>query len=89
MTNNSAAGWVVQLSISGTTTEGSPWRGAPLAGPPTFKFFNVAVPSAEKAIEVARKAAGESPEAAMTAIRKLSPSEIASIELRSGEAKPA
>ncbi len=85
----SAAGWVVQLSIPGKTTEGSQWRGAPLADAPTFQFFNVAIGASEKAIEAARKKAGAAEDAPMRTVRSLSPSEIEFIGLRAGEAKPA
>lgn len=86
---SSAAGWVVQLTIPGLTTQGSNWRGAPLADAPTFQFFNVAIGAGEKAIEAARKLAGASDEAAMSTVRRLSPSEIEFVGLRAGEAKRA
>jgi len=56
---------------------------------PTFQFFNVAIGSAEKAVEAARKKAGASNEAPIRVVRALSSSEIASINLPAGEAKPA
>lgn len=56
---------------------------------PTFQFYNVAIGSADKAVEAARKKAGASEEAAMRVVRALSPSEVDSIKLRAGEAKPA
>jgi hypothetical protein len=84
-----ASGWVVQLTIPGTATEGGVWRGPPLADAPTFRFFNVAIPAPEKAVEAARKKAGASEEAPMRTVRQLSSSEISSIGLRAGEAKPA
>lgn len=87
--NTSAAGWVVQLTIPGKTTESSQWRGAPLADAPTFQFFNVAIGVGEKAIEAARKVAGASEEATMTTVRRLSPSEVEFVGLKSGEARPA
>jgi hypothetical protein len=85
----SDTGWVVQLAIPGLATQGGQWRGTPLADAPTFKFFNVAVSVSEKAIEVARKLAGASEEAPMTAVRKLLSSEIEFLGLRTGEARPA
>jgi hypothetical protein len=83
----SPAGWVVQITIPGTAT--GIWRGSALEGAPSFQFFNVAVGAADKAIEVARKKAGASPEAPMRVVRQLSSAEIDSIGLRSGEAKAA
>jgi hypothetical protein len=56
---------------------------------PTFQFFNVAIGSADKAVEAARKKAGASEEAAIRVVRPLSSSELDSIKLRAGEAKPA
>lgn len=87
----SAAGWVVQLTIPGVPKipiEGSKWRPA-VNTAPTFQFYNVAIGSADKAIEAARKKAGASEEAAMSAVRALSEAEISSIKLRAGDAKPA
>ena len=87
----SAAGWVVQLTIPGepiVLAEGSRWR-TPVSTAPTFQFFNVAISSADKAVEAARKKAGASDDAPMRVVRELSSAEIASINLRAGEAKPA
>jgi hypothetical protein len=56
---------------------------------PTFQFYNVAIGSAAKAVEAARKKAGASEEAPMRAVRALSAAEIASIPLRAGEVQPA
>ena len=87
----SPAGWVVQLTIPGEPiilVEGSRWR-TPMSTAPTFHFFNVAIGSPEKALEAARKTAGASDEAPVRVVRALSSSEIASINLPAGEAKPA
>lgn len=86
---SSPSGWVVQLTIPGLTTQSSNWRGTPLADAPKFEFFNVAIGAGEKAIEAARKLAGASDEAPMSTVRRLSPSEIEFVGLRSGEAKRA
>ena len=89
--NTAAAGWVVQLTIPGVPkipVEGAKWRPAENTSP-TFQFFNVAVGSADKAVEVVRKKAGASEETALRVVRPLSSSEIDSIKLRTGEAKPA
>jgi hypothetical protein len=86
----SAAGWVVQLSIPQLAVEGdSKWRGPALAGAPTFQFYNVAITSSEKAIEAARKKAGAAEDAPMTAVRRLSPSEVAHVGLKTGEVRLA
>ena len=68
--------------------EGSRWR-TPVSRAPTFQFFNVAIGSADKAVEAARKKARASDDAPMRVVRELSTAEIESINLRAGEAKPA
>jgi hypothetical protein len=87
----SAAGWVVQVTIPGVPivqAQGSRWRPATSTAP-TFQFFNVAIGSADKAVEAARKKAGASEEVAIRTVRSLSSAEIAAIPLRTGETKPA
>jgi hypothetical protein len=87
----SAAGWVVQITIPGKPiiqAEGTPWRPATNSAP-TFQFFNVAIGTADKAVEAARKKAGASEDVPMRTVRALSSSEIASIALRTGDVKPA
>ena len=86
-----AAGWVVQITIPGIPiiqAAGSRWRPATSTAP-TFQFYNVAIGSAEKAVEAARKKAGASEEAAIRTVRSLSAAEIAAIPLRAGETQPA
>jgi hypothetical protein len=87
----SPTGWVVQITIPGVPiiqAEGSKWRPA-MSTAPTFEFFNVAISSADKAVEVVRKSVGASAEAPLRVVRALSTAEINSIPLRAGEAKPA
>ena len=87
----SAAGWVVQVTIPGVPivqAQGSRWRPATSTAP-TFRFFNVAIGSAEKAVEAARKKAGASDEVAIRTVRSLSAAEIAAIPLRTGETQAA
>jgi len=91
MEKASAAGWVVQLTIPGVLVvqpEGAKWRPA-VTTAPTFQFFNVAIVSADKAIEAARKKLGASAEAALSVVRALSPAEIDHLKLKAGEAEPA
>lgn len=85
----SAAGWVVQLSIPGKAVQGDQWRGPALTDAPTFQFYNVAVAASDMAIEAARKKAGAAEDAPMTAVRRLSPSEVAHVGLKTGEARLA
>jgi hypothetical protein len=56
---------------------------------PTLHFFNVAVADPLRAIEVARLAAKAPQDASARVIRSLSSGEIAAIQLRDGQAKPA
>ena len=87
----SAAGWVVQLTIPGVPiiqAAGAKWRPA-MNTAPTFQFFNVAIGSADKAVEAARKKAGATDEAVMGVVRQLSATEIDHIKLRSGDVQPA
>jgi hypothetical protein len=87
----SAAGWVVQITIPGVPiiqAEGTKWRPATSTAP-TFQFFNVAIASAEKAVEAVRKSVGASAEAPLRVVRALSPAEIDVLRLRVGEAVPA
>jgi hypothetical protein len=86
-----AAGWVVQLTIPGLPIipiEGAKWRPA-MNSAPTFQFFNVAIGSADKAVEAARKKAGADEEAVMGVVRQLSATEIDFIKLRAGDVQPA
>jgi hypothetical protein len=62
---------------------------AQLTIPGSFRFFNVAIGSADKAVDAARKKAGASDDAPMRVVRELSAAEIQTIKLRAGEAKPA
>jgi hypothetical protein len=85
-TRTAAAGWVVQLTILGVAAEGT--KSAAFPGS-TFQFFNVAVGSADQAIEAARKSVGAPNDAPMRVVRALSSSEIAALKLRAGQVKPA
>jgi hypothetical protein len=89
--NTAAAGWVVQLTIPGlprVQPEGAKWRPAETQAP-TFKFFNVAIGAADKAIAATRKKAGASEDAEIRVVRALSAAELAAIKLHAGDAKPA
>ena len=92
----SPAGWVVQASFP-TEPEArapdAPWRHAAfLVGAPSFKYFNVAIAAADKAVEATAKYLAGSPEVKggeMSVARKLSAGEIAALKLKAGEVKPA
>ncbi len=82
------AGWVVQVTIPGTA-QSLLWRGPVVAGPSSFQFFNVAIGSAEAAIEAVRQKIGASQDTSVTVVRLLSVAELAAAGLRSGQIKPA
>jgi len=58
---------------------------------PSFKYFNVAIAVAEKAIEATTKhlAKANAAEGEMSAIRRLSSGEIAALGLKTGDVRPA
>ena len=79
----SSAGWVVQVTAAPAT---------PGADHPAFKYYNVAIDDAAKAVaavEAAAKHKGAPKDVRVDPIRKLSLREIASIPLKAGEVKPA
>jgi hypothetical protein len=84
-----AAGWVVQLTVPGAAVEGSRWRGPPVQKAPSFQFFNVAIGSADEAVEAVRHKVRASEEAPIRVVRALSIAELAATGLRSGQIKPA
>ena len=86
MTDKTPAGWVVQLTVSSDLKERT--EGA-VASASTFQFFNVAEPSAAKAVDAARRKAGASADTPMRVVRALSQSEISALGLRSGQVKIA
>jgi hypothetical protein len=92
MTNKApSAGWVIQQTILAPLLESPEWRGPARRGPPSFKYFNVALASASKAIEAAAKhlSGTEDAECEMSAVRQLSLGEVAALSLAAGEVKPA
>lgn len=96
MTDKESPGWIVQVTIPSVpeaVAPGSPWR-SPLMrvnGPPTFRYFNVAVSSPDKAMEATAKflANGEPNIGGLSVARKLSAREIDTLKLSAGEVKPA
>ena len=91
----SPAGWVVQVAVPAPLTPPKPdgvrWLGPVLLSAPSFKYFNVAVPIATKAIEATTKhlAKTEAKDGEMSVVRELSAKEIAALSLKAGEVKPA
>ena len=82
-----AAGWVVQVTISGPAM--GIWRGLIVEGPSSFQFFNVAIGSPNGAVEAVRQKAGVSKDAPIRVVRSLSVPELAAARLRSGQIRPA
>ena len=89
MDKTKTAGWVVQLTVPGTSLEGGRWRGPPVEKAPSFQFFNVAIGSAEEAVEMVRRKVGVPDDAPIRVVRSLSIGELAAAGLRSGQIKPA
>src|SRR5438552_11516199 len=98
MTNKtSPTGWVVQVTIPAQPEQAAPPERPDLPGvasrptfvpaAPLFKYFNVAMPDARKAIEATTKHVAEAGET--TVVRALSPEEIAALRLKPGAVRPA
>jgi len=89
----SPAGWVVQVITPGETsliaTPGGRRNGPGLVGPPSFRYFNVAIAVADKAIEATTKQLAEDGDKETAAVRPLSPAEIATLKLKIGDVVPA
>jgi PHB/PHA accumulation regulator DNA-binding domain len=88
------AGWVVQISTFAKPEQpvpGSPWRGVGggLLGAPSFKYFNVAIGVAAKAIEATEKQLTGPDQGEASVVRALSSGEIAALALAPGQVKPA
>jgi hypothetical protein len=94
MTDKSTpAGWVVQLTIAAQPSEdaSSRWLGCLGLGPPSFRYFNVAIAAPFKAIEATREhlAGTEDKDREMSVVRGLSKPEIVALSLNAGDVKPA
>ena len=95
MTKKAPDGWVVQVTIP--TVPAAPkagdvrWIGPTLAAAPTFRFYNVAIASPEKAVEATTKllAKTDPAEHETRTVRGLSAGEIAALSLKPGEVAPA
>lgn len=60
-----------------------------LLGPPSFKYFNVAVATAEAAIAATTKHLADPQHPETSVVRPLSSGEIAALGLTAGDVKPA
>jgi hypothetical protein len=88
----SPAGWIVQVTVLAVVkprAHGTYSREARLLDAPTFRYFNVAVAEAEKAVEATRKHSAGADEGETCVARRLSSEEIAALRLKPGEVRPA
>jgi hypothetical protein len=87
----SPAGWVVQVIIPGqASSERSPSGYlSTLLGAPSFKYFNVALATAEAAIAATTKHLGDPEHRETSVVRALSLREIAALGLSAGDVEPA
>jgi hypothetical protein len=85
------AGWVVQIVIPGERSLERLPSGylSTLLGAPTFKYFNVAVATAEAAMAATTKHLADPEDRETSVVRALSTAEIAVLGLTAGEVKPA
>jgi hypothetical protein len=87
------AGWVVQVTIPPEPSEDaqSPWVGRLGLGPPSFRYFNVAIAAPLKAIEATKEHLTKTgdKDGEMSVVRGLSGSEIVALSLNTGDVKPA
>ena len=87
------AGWVVQVTIPAEPTlpvSPSARRYGPgLLGAPSFKYFNVAIAAAGKAIEATSKHLADAEDRETSVVRPLSLAEIAALGLKPGDVVPA
>ena len=86
-----AAGWVVQVITPGqpSSIQSRSNRLSALIGPPSFKYFNVAVATAEAAIAAALTHLADPQQLETSVVRALSSGEIAALGLAAGDVKPA
>jgi hypothetical protein len=89
----SPAGWVVQVITPGKAsliaTPGGRRSGPGLVGPPSFRYFNVAIAAAGMAIEATTKQLAEDDDKETAVVRPLSSAEIATLKLKAGDVVPA
>jgi hypothetical protein len=84
------AGWVVQVTVPAPPpSPDEKWRPNRGGGAPSFKYFNVAIADAKKAVEAAIKHLAETGQTDMRVVRGLSSGEIAALSLTAGQIKPA
>ena len=83
-------GWVVQVTIPAPPRPpDAPWSANRGGAAPSFKYFNVAIAEAKKAIEATTKHLADTEERETCVVRGLSSGEIAALSLQAGQVKPA
>ena len=89
--NTPPAGWVVQVTTPGqpSQTQSAYNRLSGLIGPPSFKYFNVAIATAEAAVAATTKHLADPQRLETSVVRALSSGEIAALGLAAGDVKPA
>jgi hypothetical protein len=89
--NTPPAGWVVQVIIPGQPSQNQSAfnRFAGVLGPPSFKYFNVAIATAEAAVAATTKYLDDPQRLETSVVRALSSGEIAALRLAAGDVKPA
>jgi hypothetical protein len=85
------AGWVVQVTTPGqpSLTRSTSGRLSAVLGAPSFKYFNVAIAAAGKAVEATTKHLADTEEKETRVVRGLSLQEIAALRLSPGDVVPA
>jgi len=85
------AGWVVQVTTPGqpSLTPSPGGRLSSALGAPSFKYFNVAIADVDKALVATTKHPGATGQTDVAAVRSLSSGEIAALNVKTGEVKPA
>ena len=89
----SPAGWVVQVTVpaplAAPGSEATKWLGPVVLAAPSFQYYNVAIAAPGKAVEATTKQLDKGKEGDTRAVRGLSAAEIAALNLKAGEVKPA
>jgi hypothetical protein len=90
------AGWVIQVAVATTRSVAAAdtrWRGPVVADAPSFQYFNAAIADPAKAVEATKKLMAKGDALAMdwptSTVRGLSSAELAALDLKAGEVKPA
>jgi hypothetical protein len=86
-----SAGWVVEIVIPGERSSERLPSGylSTLLGAPTFKYFNVALATAEAAMAATTKHLADPEDRETSVVRALSMAEVAGLGLTAREVKPA